>query len=138
MITPAEAVEMKTEIELLKRSTKDTLEAIHAQSVANSTLLESVNNLTLEIRVDREKRESHEEKQEIKDSYVQKQLLDNTKRLDYFTENYKQNLDRLKRSQSRTDVFINSIFSRVGITTLAIFFILVLYFFGVNPKDFKL
>ena len=138
MITPQEAQEIRTDIALLKQSTSDTLKAIHDQSDSGNDLLKSVNELTLEIRVDRTKREAHEENRDIQDKYVQEQILENKKRLDFIAENYKQPLERLKISQGRWDKFINSIFSRGGATVLTITFIVVLYLLGVSPKDFKL
>lgn len=133
-----EAQKIKTDIALLKQSTSDTLKAIHEQSDSGKELLTSVNGLTIEIREDRARREAHEESREIKDSYIQEQIQSNTKRLDYFTENYKQPLEQLKVSQGRWDKFINSIFSRSGATVLTIALIIILYLLGISPKDFKL
>ena len=137
MITKAEAQEIKTDIALLKKSTGDTLDAVHAQADSQKDLLQSVNELTIEIRLDRVKWEAHEENREIKDKYIQEQITKNTKRYDYFVEHYKQPMDRLIISQNRRDKFINGIFSKAGGTIFIIIVIAVSYFLGITPKDFK-
>lgn len=132
-----QAMENKTDIALLKQSTADTLKAIHEQSDSGKDLLKSVNELTIEIREDRAKREAHEENREIQDKYIQEQISLNRKRLDYFTENYKQPIERLKISQSRWDKFINAIFSKAGTTFFIIIVVATFYFLGFDPKNFK-
>lgn len=138
MITEEEANIIKIEIALLKQSTVDTLKAIHSQAASQEKLLTGVNELTSEIRVDRIKREAHDEKREIQDEYVQKQITSNTNRLDYFTKNYKQPIEKLMISQGRWDKFINAIFSKAGTAFLIFIIVAILYFLGFNPKDFKL
>lgn len=138
MITQEEAQEIKTNIALLNKSTTDALNAIHEQSEAQKDLLTSVNELTIEIREDRAKREAHEESREIHDKYIQEQISSNTKRLDYFTEHYKQPIEQLIVSQNRWEKFVNAIFSKAGTTVFIIIIIAILYMLGVNPKDIKL
>ena len=138
MISKKEAQEIKIDIALLKKSTVDTLEAIHSQADSQKELLTRINELTLEIREDRIKREAHDEQREIQDEYVQKQITSNTDRLDYFTQNYKQPIERLIRSQGRWDKLVDAIFSKAGTTFFIIVVIAVLYFLGFNPKDFKI
>ena len=138
MITPEEAQEIKTDIALLKQSTSDTLKAIHEQSDSGKELLKSVNDLTVEIREDRARREAHDENREVHDKYVQDQISENKKRLDYITDNYKQPIERLKISQSRWDKFTDAIFSKAGTTLFIIVIVAILYLLGVNPKDIKL
>lgn len=138
MITKEEAQEIKTDIALLKQSTSDTLSAIHEQADSQKELLQSVNGLTIEIREDRARREAHEENREIQDKYVQDQISDNKKRLDYFAEHYKQPLEKLIVSQQRWNKLIDAIFSRAGTTVFILIIVAVLYLLGVNPKDLKL
>ena len=130
--------DIHVEIALLKQSTHDAVEAIHKQASQSKDLLESVNGLTLEIREDRARREAHDENREIQDKYVQDQITENKKRLDYFTENYKQPIERLKVSQNRWDKFTDAIFSKAGTTLFIIVIVAILYLLGVNPKDIKL
>tara|TARA_R100000951_G_scaffold62227_1_gene52242 strand:- start:20641 stop:21057 length:417 start_codon:yes stop_codon:yes gene_type:complete len=138
MISPEEAQEIRTDIALLKQSTSDTLKAIHEQSDSGKDLLQSVNELTVEIREDRARREAHDENREIQDNYVQEQIKSNTKRLDYFAEHYKQPVEKLITSQNRWDKFINAIFSKAGTTIFIFVIVAILYLLGVNPKDIKL
>lgn len=138
MISPEKAQEIITDIALLKQSTSDTLKAIHEQSDSGSDLLKSVNELTIEIREDRAKREAHEENREVQDKYVQEQINSNTKRLDYFAEHYKQPIEKLITSQNRWDKFINAIFSKAGTTIFIVIIVAILYLLGINPKDIKL
>jgi len=137
-ISKEEAQEIKTDIALLKKSTADTLSAIHEQSSSGRELLKSVNELTIEIREDRARREAHDENRETQDKYIQDQINSNTKRLDYFTEHYKQPVEKLIVSQGRWDKFINAIFSRAGTALFIIVIVAVLYLLGINPKDIKL
>jgi len=137
MITPEEAQEIRTDIALLKQSTSDTLKAIHDQSDSGNNLLKSVNELTMEIREDRARREAHDENREIQDKYTQDQINTNKKRLDYFTEHYKQPVEKLIISQQRWDRFVNAIFSRAGTTVFILIIVAILYLLGINPKDIK-
>lgn len=138
MITKKEAETIKIEIALLKKSTVDTLTAIQGQADSQKDLLSGINELTLEIREDRIKREAHDEKREIQDEYIQKQITSNTNRLDYFTKNYKQPIEKLKISQGRWDKLIDAIFSKAGTAFFILITVALLYFLGFNPKDFKL
>lgn len=138
MISKEEAQEIKTDIALLKQSTADTLTAIHEQADQSKDLLKSVNELTVEIREDRARREAHDENREVQDKYVQNQIDENKKRLDYFTEHYKQPVEKLIVSQNRWKKFIDAIFSRAGTTVFIVIVIAILYLLGVNPKDLKL
>ena len=138
MMSKEEAQEIKIDIALLKKSTVDTLKAIQSQSDSQKDLLAGINELTLEIREDRIRREAHDEQREIQDEYVQKQITSNTDRLDYFTQNYKQPIERLIISQRRWDKLIDAIFSKAGTTFFIIIVVAVLYFLGFNPKDFKI
>lgn len=137
MISPEKAQEIITDIALLKQSTSDTLKAIHEQSASGKELLKSVNGLTIEIREDRARREAHDEGRDIHDKYVQDQISENTKRLDYIAENYKQPIERLKLSQGRFDKFTDAIFSKAGTTLFIVIIVAVLYLLGINPKDIK-
>ena len=137
MITKEEAIEIKTDIALLKQSTSDTLSAIHEQADSQKELLQGMTELTIEIREDRAKREAHEENREIQDKYVQDQINENKKRLDYFTENYKQPIEKLIVSQNRWKTFIDAIFSKAGTTVFIIIIVAILYLLGVSPKDLK-
>lgn len=138
MISKEEAQEIKTDIALLKQSTSDTLAAIHDQADQSKDLLKSVNELTIEIREDRVRREAHDENREIQDNYVQEQIKSNTKRLDYFAEHYKQPIEKLITSQKRWDKLINAIFSKAGTTIFIFAIVAILYLLGINPKDIKL
>lgn len=129
--------DIHVEIELLKQSTQGAIEAIHEQANQSKDLLSSVNDLTLEIREDRARREAHDENREVQDKYVQDQISENKKRLDYFTDNYKQPIERLKLSQNRWDKFADAIFSKAGTTLFIIIVVAILYFLGVNPKELK-
>lgn len=133
-LTNQEAQEIKTDIALLKKSTKDTLEAIHEQSTSGANLLKSINELTYEIREDRIRRESHDEKQELQNEYTKKQIDSNSDMLNL----YKPVIERLIISQGRWDRFINAIFSRAGTITLIIIVVAILYLLGVDPKSVKL
>lgn len=137
MITKEEAIEIKTDIALLKQSTSDTLSAIHEQADSQKELLQGMTELTIEIREDRAKREAHEESREVQDKYVQDQINENKKRLDYFTENYKQPIEKLIISQNRWKTFVDAIFSKAGTTVFIIVIVAILYLLGVNPKDLK-
>lgn len=137
MTSPEEVQKIKTEIALLKQSTSDTLRAIHEQSDSGKELLQSVNELTIEIREDRARREAHDENREIQDKYIQDQISENKNRLNYMTENYKQPLERLKVSQGRWDKFTDAIFSKAGTTIFILVIVAILYLLGVNPKDIK-
>lgn len=138
MISEEESQEIKIDIALLKQSISDTLTAIHGQANSQKELLQSVNELTIEIREDRARRESHDESRDIQDSYIQEQIKSNTKRLDYFAEHYKQPIEKLIISQNRWNKFTDAIFSKAGTTVFIIIIVAILYLLGVNPKDFKL
>tara|TARA_R110002051_G_scaffold324424_2_gene421602 strand:+ start:8774 stop:9184 length:411 start_codon:yes stop_codon:yes gene_type:complete len=128
MITKAEAQEIKVDIALLKRSTSDTLSAIRSQSESQKELVQSVNLLTVEIREDRVKREAHEIKVEDRDTYIHEKITSNTKRLDYFTENYKQPIEKLIVTQNRKDKFVNAMFSKTGGSVFLVVGALFVYF----------
>lgn len=133
-LTNQEAQEIKTDIALLKKSTADTLEAIHEQSTSGANLLNSINELTSEIREDRIRRESHDEKQELQNEYTKIQIDTNSEMLNL----YKPVIERLIISQGRWDRFINAIFSRAGTVTLIIIVVAILYLLGFDPKSVKL
>lgn len=136
-ISKEEAQEIKTDIALLKQSTADTLNAIHGQSKSQRELLQSVNELTIEIREDRARREAHDENRETQDKHIQDQINSNTKRLDYFTEHYKQPVEKLMVSQIRWEKFIGAMFSRSGAAVVVVVTVIVLYLLGFNPNDIK-
>jgi len=136
-IAKDEAEKIRIDIALLKLSVSDTLTAVHDQASSSKDLLQSVNELTIEIREDRARREAHDENRETKDKYIQDQISSNTKRLDYFTENYKQPIEKLIVSQVRWEKFISAIFSKAGTTVFIITIVVILYLLGINPKDIK-
>ena len=136
-LSTTEMNDMRTDIALLKQSTSDTLEAIHQQADSQVELMGAMHGLTSEIREDRIRRELHDELQATQDEFLKTQVTSNSNRLDHFRDRYKPAIDRLIVSHNRYDTMIKSIFSGTGGIILVLVCTAVLYFLGINPKDFK-
>ena len=71
---------------------------------------------------------------EDRDKYIHEKINSNTKRLDYFTENYKQPIEKLMITQKRNEKFTSAIFSKTGSSIILIISALFVYFLDAVKK----
>ena len=134
MISQDEALQIKTDIEVLKTSTKQCLEATTKSAEASAKVADQISDLLIEMK-ERDVREEYRTKelQELKDSigYVDNRIAE-------FIESELPTLTRSKLRHNSIDSIITGFTSNIGKLLLGFVVVGIAYSLGLDPtKMFK-
>jgi len=134
MISQDEALQIKTDIEVLKTSTKQCLEATTKSAEASAKVADQIGNLLIEMK-ERDVREEYRTKEvtELKEliGFVDTRIAD-------FIETEAPTLARSKLRHNTVDSIIAGFTSNVGKLLLGFVVVGVMYSLGLDPtKMFK-